>query len=290
MRPAAGLRPAAADDARRPSARSTQPTAGLGQARPSAAARQRERRAHHGRRQSARAGRSVGFERRARRRNPRNPWPRGNCDRPRRSGHRRPGRASRSASITSSPICVRGDLALARAFEPAHDAVDHALDALGLDRPLAQRERDRARELVAVERHALAVLLHHGELAQLHPLEGGEARAAGGQKRRRRIAALSSVGRESFTWVSSWPQNGQRIRSPLSSSFVALSVADRSGSGGRARGTLPRTGCLDLRVAVRAVLGDSRRAPRRSAGRSGGTRPRRSRASCRRACPGGRRR
>jgi len=31
------------------------------------------------------------------------------------------------------------------------------------------------------------------------------------QNRRRRIAAESSVGRLSFTWVSSWPQNGQRI-------------------------------------------------------------------------------
>jgi hypothetical protein len=30
--------------------------------------------------------------------------------------------------------------------------------------------------------------------------------------RRRRIAALSSVGRESFTWLSSWAQKGQRTR------------------------------------------------------------------------------
>jgi len=29
------------------------------------------------------------------------------------------------------------------------------------------------------------------------------------QKRRRRMAYPSSVGRLSFTWVSSWPQNGQ---------------------------------------------------------------------------------
>ena len=32
--------------------------------------------------------------------------------------------------------------------------------------------------------------------------------------RRRRIAAESSVGRESFTWVSSDPQLGQRIGGP----------------------------------------------------------------------------
>jgi hypothetical protein len=30
--------------------------------------------------------------------------------------------------------------------------------------------------------------------------------------RRRRIAVLSSVGRLSFTWLSSWAQNGQRKR------------------------------------------------------------------------------
>src|SRR5206468_4415903 len=34
------------------------------------------------------------------------------------------------------------------------------------------------------------------------------------QTRRRRIAAESSVGRESFTWVSSDPQLGQRILAP----------------------------------------------------------------------------
>src|SRR5271169_6275856 len=34
-----------------------------------------------------------------------------------------------------------------------------------------------------------------------------------GQNRRRRIAPRSSVGRESLTWVSSLPQNGQRISS-----------------------------------------------------------------------------
>jgi hypothetical protein len=35
-----------------------------------------------------------------------------------------------------------------------------------------------------------------------------------GHCRRRRIAELSSVGRESLTWVSSFPQNGQRIYTP----------------------------------------------------------------------------
>ncbi len=42
-----------------------------------------------------------------------------------------------------------------------------------------------------------------------------------GQNRRRRIAARSSVGRESLTWVSSHPQNGQRIRPSLECSPVS---------------------------------------------------------------------
>ena len=48
----------------------------------------------------------------------------------------------------------------------------------GVDVALAAGVADRALELGAVERLALAVLLDHGEVAQLDPLEGGEARAA----------------------------------------------------------------------------------------------------------------
>src|SRR5579872_2181013 len=73
---------------------------------------------------------------------------------------------------------VAGDLGLTGTLELAHDGIDDPLDALGLDRPLAQRNVDRARELVAVEGLALGVLLDHGELAQLHALKGGEARGA----------------------------------------------------------------------------------------------------------------
>ena len=53
-----------------------------------------------------------------------------------------------------------------------------ALDLLLADAALAGRDADRAGELVAVERRAPAVLLDHQQVAQLHPLEGGEARAA----------------------------------------------------------------------------------------------------------------
>ena len=72
-----------------------------------------------------------------------------------------------------------GDLVLAHAFQAAHDAGDHAVHPLGLDRALAQRMRDRAFQLVALEGLAAVVLLDDDQLAQLHALEGGEAAAAG---------------------------------------------------------------------------------------------------------------
>src|SRR6185437_2366115 len=77
------------------------------------------------------------------------------------------------------PDLLAGDVALPARLELADDAVDDALDALLLDRPLAQRDADRAGELVAVERHPPLVGLHHGQLAQLDPLDCGEALAAG---------------------------------------------------------------------------------------------------------------
>src|SRR5262249_49369381 len=70
------------------------------------------------------------------------------------------------------------DIALALAFELAHDLGHRLVDALGLDRPLAQRDLHRAQQLVAVERDAAAVALDDSELAQLHALEGGEPEVA----------------------------------------------------------------------------------------------------------------
>src|SRR5262249_28612192 len=72
-----------------------------------------------------------------------------------------------------------GDFRLAAALELTHDVGDHLLDALAVHRPLAQGDRHRAHELVAVERHAAAVALDDGQLAKLHALEGGEAEIAG---------------------------------------------------------------------------------------------------------------
>src|SRR5262249_25266451 len=72
-----------------------------------------------------------------------------------------------------------GDLALALALELAHDLGHGLIDALGLDRTLAQRDLHRAQQLVAVERHAAAVALDDHELAQLHALERCKAEIAG---------------------------------------------------------------------------------------------------------------
>src|SRR5271166_5845833 len=74
---------------------------------------------------------------------------------------------------------LRGNFALALALKFAHDLGYGLIDALGLDRALAQRDLHRAQELVAVEWHATAVALDDHELAQLHPFEGGEAEIAG---------------------------------------------------------------------------------------------------------------
>jgi len=65
------------------------------------------------------------------------------------------------------------------AFEPAHDARDHLVDALGFDRALLHRDADRALELVAVEILALAGGFYHHEIAQLHALIGGETAGTG---------------------------------------------------------------------------------------------------------------
>ena len=72
---------------------------------------------------------------------------------------------------------VGGDFVAAR-FQLALDAAHQPVDLGGVDVALAAGVGDRPLELGAVERLALAVLLEHGEVAQLDPLEGGEARAA----------------------------------------------------------------------------------------------------------------
>src|SRR5262249_61801960 len=71
-----------------------------------------------------------------------------------------------------------GDLAFTLAFKLAYDFRDCLINALGLDWTLAQRDLHRAQQLVPIERHPTAVALDDDQLAQLHPLERGEAEIA----------------------------------------------------------------------------------------------------------------
>src|SRR3954466_5350779 len=71
-----------------------------------------------------------------------------------------------------------GYLVLAQALDLADKPVDEALDAFFRDRALAKRDRDRAMQLVAVERHLASRPLHDRQLTQLDPLERREAPAA----------------------------------------------------------------------------------------------------------------
>src|SRR5580704_2903735 len=151
----------------------------------------------------------------------------------------------------------RGNLALAGAFEAPHDAVDHALGALGIDRALATRHLDRAGELVAVELHTLAVLLHHRQLAQLHALEGGETRSAGRAVTppadRGIIVSRSRVLNLCVLVTAEWTAH----LVPLFILWLgALSVAV-NGKAGTERVHLGTHLFLDLSVAVRAVVGDT---------------------------------
>src|SRR5688572_26398415 len=66
-------------------------------------------------------------------------------------------------------------LALAERAQALDDAIDRALDVVGGDRALAQREHHAAHQLVAVEVGAAAVLLHEARHLQVDPLVGGEA-------------------------------------------------------------------------------------------------------------------
>src|SRR5438477_427615 len=62
---------------------------------------------------------------------------------------------------------------------PRRPSISASCMKLRFDRPLAQGDLHRAHQLVAIERHPAAVALDHRELAQLHPLERGEAEIAG---------------------------------------------------------------------------------------------------------------
>jgi hypothetical protein len=105
-------------------------------------------------------------------------------------------------------------ISLARAFQPPHDAIHHPLQPPGSTTP-AQRDLHGAQQLSRSNGSRCPVVFTTRQLAQLHALERREAGAQFGHRRRARIrAALSSVGRESLTCVSSFAQNGQRMTAP----------------------------------------------------------------------------
>src|SRR5262249_37568754 len=70
------------------------------------------------------------------------------------------------------------DFIFAHGFQAPHDPRDRTIDALALDRTLAQGVVDRTLQLVAVEGLTAAFLLDHDQFAQLHAFKGGEAPAA----------------------------------------------------------------------------------------------------------------
>ena len=94
-------------------------------------------------------------------------------------------------------------LLLAHALELAHDARHHALDALGLDRPLAQRDLDEresfSRSNGTRRPERLMTMISRSctrsKVVKRPPQSS--------QMRRRRIDWFSSVGRLSLTWVFS---------------------------------------------------------------------------------------
>ncbi|VVT22063.1 hypothetical protein RV420_360566 [Roseovarius sp. EC-SD190] len=72
----------------------------------------------------------------------------------------------------------RGNIGLAHAFQPSHNAGNHLFDALGLYGSFLERDADRAFQLVAVEILAPTIGFHNYQIAQLHALIGGETTAA----------------------------------------------------------------------------------------------------------------
>ena len=72
----------------------------------------------------------------------------------------------------------RGDIRLAAAFKPAHDAGDHLVEPVAIYGPLLGGQIDRLGQLRAVELFALAVGFDDVKITQLHTLEGGEPRPA----------------------------------------------------------------------------------------------------------------
>jgi hypothetical protein len=115
-------------------------------------------------------------------------------------------------SITISPICREET-----SVSPSDSSLRTIPDTIwsirsGVTGPLLHGDADRPFELAAVEVLPPPVRLHHYEVAELHPFVGGEAPPAGRAEPPPPDRRVVLGGRESFTWVSTFPQKGQRIR------------------------------------------------------------------------------
>src|SRR4051812_9854207 len=71
-----------------------------------------------------------------------------------------------------------GHVTVAGRFQLPDDAIDHAFNAFLLHGPLPERQIDRTRQFITVERGTAPALLDHGQLAQLHALESRESATA----------------------------------------------------------------------------------------------------------------
>ena len=70
------------------------------------------------------------------------------------------------------------NFAVALTLKLAHDSIHHPLDAIRLNRTLAQGDFERAHEFIAIERHPPAGFFQDHQFAQLHALERRETAAA----------------------------------------------------------------------------------------------------------------
>ena len=147
--------------------------------------------------------RRTAFRRKARRRRPRNPSPRGNSCRPRRSAHRRPSSRPRRPSMTRCPICsevmsLSPPLSSWRTMpltmrSTRSGSTARLRSATWTERISLSRSKGTRRPLFLMTVSSRSWT--RSKVVKRPPQSG--------QTRRRRMAVLSSDGRESFTWVSS---------------------------------------------------------------------------------------
>ena len=157
--------------------------------------------------------------------------PRGSCGRRWRSGRRPRRPPPSSVSITISPTCLEG-----MSFSP--DASSWRTSPVTI-RSMRSSGTGRLRSAMRTERASLSRSNATRRPSDLTTVSSRSCTRSTVvkrwpqpmQNRRRRMAAASSAGRLSFTWVSVWPQNGHLITNPCAlnrSETVRTSRAPRA--------------------------------------------------------------